>query len=303
MTPRPDRGRSRVRRLRRLRHPRRRRRRLLDPLRRQLGRRRRPTRPGHRPQGARHRPHRSSPGSKPNSASTFAPTRSPTRSTPASSPTEPNAPRSTRSSASGTTDQIISDHLATGPLQLATPRRLDPGARSRTAPAALDDRPGRPGDRARRSRRVGRGERGRLRSHGLDDIAIARPAHRHSCPTNSAPARRSTTRRRRRAIHDPLPVKPVADAIVADLLVSAGRHPAALRQLAESTGQPSSVVDLAEERMRRAAAGSHRHGVAWTLSHRRMGHAKRRPTQHAATLAHARSSGRVGQRGRVAICS
>ena len=56
-----------------------------------------------------------------------------------------------------------------------------------------------------------------------------------------------------RAISEPMPIKPAVDALVADLLVSAGRHPAAARHLAEVSGQPASVINLMEERLRRSA--------------------------------------------------
>ena len=95
-----------------------------------------------------------------------------------------------------------------------------------------------------------------MRSHGLDDIAIG------ALLTVTVPdelGARSTLYDRddvRRAIRDPVPVKPVADAIVADLLVSAGGHPAGARHLAETSGQPASVINLMEERLRRADPGA-----------------------------------------------
>jgi hypothetical protein len=54
------------------------------------------------------------------------------------------------------------------------------------------------------------------------------------------------------ALKAPRPDKPLADKMVADLLVAAGKHPAAARHLAETSGQPSNVVNLIEERLRRA---------------------------------------------------
>ena len=49
----------------------------------------------------------------------------------------------------------------------------------------------------------------------------------------------------------PRHVKALADEVVADLLVSAGKHPAGAMHLAKTSGQPSNVVNLVEERLRR----------------------------------------------------
>jgi hypothetical protein len=93
-----------------------------------------------------------------------------------------------------------------------------------------------------------------MRSHGLDDIAI------HALLTVTVPdnlGAKSTLQDRaevERALRAPRPVKPIVDEIVADLLVSAGRHPAGARHLAETSGQPASVINLMEERLRRAGA-------------------------------------------------
>lgn len=43
----------------------------------------------------------------------------------------------------------------------------------------------------------------------------------------------------------------MADEMVGDLLVFAGRHPAGALHLAKSSDQPSNVVSLVEERLRR----------------------------------------------------
>ncbi len=58
-----------------------------------------------------------------------------------------------------------------------------------------------------------------------------------------------------RAVSEPMPIKPAVDALIADLLVSAGRHPAAARHLAESSGQTAAVINLMEERLRRSEPG------------------------------------------------
>ena len=53
------------------------------------------------------------------------------------------------------------------------------------------------------------------------------------------------------ALTAPRHVKALADELVADLLVSTGRHPAAVMHLAKTSGQPSNVINLVEERLRR----------------------------------------------------
>jgi hypothetical protein len=91
-----------------------------------------------------------------------------------------------------------------------------------------------------------------LRSHGLDDDTII------NMLTVTVPDQlgdRSTLYDRRdvqQAVRDPKPLKPMVDDLVAELLVSAGGHPAGARHLAESSGQPASVINLMEERLRRA---------------------------------------------------
>lgn len=59
-----------------------------------------------------------------------------------------------------------------------------------------------------------------------------------------------------RAVRDPRPIKPVVDEVVADLLLAAGRRPIGARHLAETSGQPASVINLMEERLRRSGEKS-----------------------------------------------
>jgi hypothetical protein len=54
------------------------------------------------------------------------------------------------------------------------------------------------------------------------------------------------------ALDAPRPIKQLADQMVADLLVASGQHPADVRHLAETSGQRSNVINLMEERLRRA---------------------------------------------------
>jgi len=53
------------------------------------------------------------------------------------------------------------------------------------------------------------------------------------------------------ALTAPRRAKEMADELVADLLVSAGKHPAGVMHLAKTSNMPSNVVNLVEERLRR----------------------------------------------------
>jgi hypothetical protein len=95
-----------------------------------------------------------------------------------------------------------------------------------------------------------------LRAHGLDDESVL------ALLTVTVPDQLgaiSTLYDRGdaiRAVRDPRPIKPLVDEVVADLLLAAGRHPAGARHLAETSGQPASVINLMEERLRRTGERS-----------------------------------------------
>ena len=230
--PRPDRGRGRVRRLRRVRHPRRRRRRVLDPVRRQLGRRRRPTRPRHRPPGPRHRPH------------DRRRARERTRRRP---PPQPDRRRDQRQPAArgrtaapsrlavgvGTTDQIIADHLATGPFNWQRLAASIPALEPDRA-VGLDDRPdgqaivlAEAGASAEANVLVLRTPGGRTTSQSQQcSLCQCRIA------SGSSPALYSSEEICRGIRQSSCCQARSRNAIYADLLVEqAGRHPAAVRRL------------------------------------------------------------------------
>jgi hypothetical protein len=150
----------------------------------------------------------------------------------------------------GTTDQLIADHLMTGPFDWQRLAASIP-ALERSRAEGLDNRPdgqaivlAEAGASADATMLV-------LRSQGVtDDQAEAILA----VPVPDSVGTQSTLYSREEvaaAIRSPRCIKPIVDAIYADLLVSAGRHPSAVRQLAESSGAPANVVALAEERARR----------------------------------------------------
>lgn len=154
----------------------------------------------------------------------------------------------------GTTDQIIHDHVAIG--------RLDWPQLAASLPALEQDHSRRiENDLAAQA--IALAEAGAsagantafLRAHGLGDSAVVATL---TIPVADELGEASTlyvTDEVLRAVRAPVPIKPLVDTLVADLLVSAGGHPAGARHLAESSGQPSSVVNLVEERLRRSEAG------------------------------------------------
>jgi len=153
----------------------------------------------------------------------------------------------------GTTDQIIQDHLAT--------RRLDWQRLAASIPA-LESHRARSFDDDPAAQAIVLAEAGAsveanvavMRSHDLDDSAI------HALLSVTVPdalGARSTLYDRHEvdnALRAPRLVQPMVDGIVVDLLVSAGRHPGGARYLAETSSQGASVIDLMEERLRRAGA-------------------------------------------------
>jgi hypothetical protein len=95
-----------------------------------------------------------------------------------------------------------------------------------------------------------------LRAHGLDDHAVLTLLTVTVADQLGASSTLYDRGDARRAVRDPRPIKPLVDEVVADLLLSAGRHPAAARHLAETSRQPASVIDLMEERLQRSGARS-----------------------------------------------
>lgn len=154
-----------------------------------------------------------------------------------------------------TTDQLIADHLATGPFNWRRLAAAIPALEADRA-AGLDDRPD--------AQAIVLAEAGAsadtnvdvLRAQGLNDQSIAAML---TVRVPDALGARSTLYADGevvRALSNPRAVGPVVESIVADLLVSAGRHPSAVRSLAESSDQRAAVIDLMEERLRRAELGT-----------------------------------------------
>lgn len=150
----------------------------------------------------------------------------------------------------GTTDQLIADHLATGPLDWARLAPILPAVDQNRAAFVADD----PAAQAVVLAEAGASAEANvavLRAHGLaDDIiqATLTVTVPDSLGENKTLYRVEDVQT---ALTAPKPIKPLVDELVADLLVSAGRHPTSALHLAHTSGQPASVISLVEERLRR----------------------------------------------------
>jgi hypothetical protein len=149
------------------------------------------------------------------------------------------------------TDDLVADHLAAGRLDWQELANSIPAIERHRADAVADDPVGQAvvlaeaGASASATASV-------LRAHGLADTEVdhilATPVldmlgeSPTLYPLGTVPA----------PLAEPTPIRPLAESLVADLIVAAGRHPAAARHLAESSGQPATVVSLVEERLRRS---------------------------------------------------
>ena len=154
-----------------------------------------------------------------------------------------------------TTDQLIADHLKHGDLDWPQLAGSIPAIETHRAIAAHCD----PGAQAIVLAEAGASPEATatvLRAHGLDDESVV------ALLTVTVPDQLGATSTLYdrgdavRAVRDPRPIKPLVDQVVADLLLAAGRHPAGARHLAETSGQPASVINLMEERLRRSGARS-----------------------------------------------
>jgi hypothetical protein len=164
---------------------------------------------------------------------------------------EPSADPPGRSlTAVGTTDQIIYDHLNQGALDWRRLAASIPALEAQRSADLNDD----PAAQAIVLAEAGASPDANvavLRAHGVDDKSIVRmltvtvPDHLGDRPTLY------DRHEVEGAVREATPIRPTVDGLVAELLVSAGGHPAGARHLAATSGQPSSVINLMEERLRR----------------------------------------------------
>jgi hypothetical protein len=153
----------------------------------------------------------------------------------------------------GTPDEIVFDHLANGPLDWT---RLASSLRTIDEPAQrIHDLDGNPRGQAILLAGAGVSAEANvavMRAHGLDESEIRSHLTVYLVDSLGGFGPLYHNGEVARALNAGRPVWELADELVADLLVSTGRHPSAVRHLAETSGQPANVINLVEERLRRA---------------------------------------------------
>lgn len=149
-----------------------------------------------------------------------------------------------------TTDEIIQQHLAAGAVNWRQLAEAIPAVESHRADQAADD----PAAQAIVLAEAGATADASvafLRARGLTEASIAGSLTVTVADQLGASSTLYTRSDVERALGQPRSIKPLATELVADLLISAGRHPAAARHLATTSGQPAEVINLMEERLRR----------------------------------------------------
>jgi hypothetical protein len=171
--------------------------------------------------------------------------------------------RLVRRAALGTADAVIFEHLAAGDVDWVRLAASLPGCDH--AGPNIRSLVGRPGGQAivlAESGVSAEATAAVLRAEGVDDRAIRRHMSVSVTDTLGAVGPLYHPEEVQQALAAPRRVRELADELVADLLVSAGRHPAGALHLATTSNQPSNVINLVEERLRRrghpALAGSDR---------------------------------------------
>lgn len=160
--------------------------------------------------------------------------------------------RPIRRATPGTADVVIFEHLAAGDVDWVRLASSLPGC-DHDGPM-IRSLVGRPGGQAIVLAESGASAEATvavLCAEHVDDRAIRRHLSVNVTDTLGAVGPLYHPEEVRHALAAPRRIKELADELVADLLVSAGRHPAGARHLATTSNQPSNVINLVEERLRR----------------------------------------------------
>lgn len=155
--------------------------------------------------------------------------------------------------ARGSADDIIYGHLDAGAIDWPRLANSLPGLDEDAAKVRNAD--GKPGAQAILLAYAGASAEANvavMRAHGLEDhdvrakltVSFLDSLGQHGPLYHPAEVKE--------ALEAPRPINAVASELVADLMVAAGRHPAAVRHLVETSGVPDNVVSLVEERLKRA---------------------------------------------------
>lgn len=163
---------------------------------------------------------------------------------------EPSRPE--RRAAPGTADGVIYEHLAAGDVDWVRLATAIPGCDH--GDARIWSLVGKPGGQAIVLAESGASAGATvavLRAQGVDDRAIRQHMSVNITDALGGFGPLYHPEEVKEALTTPRRVKELADELVADLLVSAGKHPAGVMHLAKTSHQPSNVINLVEERLRR----------------------------------------------------
>ncbi|MEQ9161106.1 MAG: hypothetical protein RLN74_00245, partial [Ilumatobacter fluminis] len=158
-----------------------------------------------------------------------------------------------RQAGRGTADEIIYRHLEQGGVDWKRLANELPGVDEHGAATRNAD--GKPGAQAIVLSYAGASAEANvavMRAHGLDDRDVRANLTVSFLDSLGSYGPLYHPDEVKEALEAPRPVKSVAHELVADLLVSAGKHPAAVRHLVETSGVPDNVVSLVEERLKRS---------------------------------------------------
>jgi len=164
--------------------------------------------------------------------------------------TEPSRPE--RRAAPGTADGVIFEHLAAGDVDWVRLASAIPGCDH--GDPRIRSLVGKPGGQAILLAESGASAAATvavLRAEGFDDRAIRQHMSVNITDALGGFGPLYHPDEVKEALTAPRRVKELADELVADLLVSAGKHPAGVMHLARTSHQPSNVINLVEERLRR----------------------------------------------------
>jgi hypothetical protein len=168
-----------------------------------------------------------------------------------------------RQAGRGTADDIIYRHLEQGGVDWKRLANELPGIDEHSA--AARNAAGKPGAQAIVLAYAGASAEANvavMRAHGLDDCDVRANLTVSFLDSLGSYGPLYHPDEVKEALEAPRPAKTAANEMVADLLVSAGRHPAAIRHLVETSGVPNNVVSLVEARLRRdgqpSVAGANR---------------------------------------------
>jgi hypothetical protein len=170
----------------------------------------------------------------------------------ASQANEAEPSRPVRPTAPGTADGVIFEHLAAGNLDWVRLATAIPGCDHGDATIrSLVGKPSRQTIVMAESGASARAAVAVLRAEGVDDGAIRQHMSVNITDALGGFGPLYNAEEVKEALAAPHRIKEWADELVADLLVSAGKHPASALHLAKTSNQPSNVVNLVEERLRR----------------------------------------------------